>query len=137
VIDYRREDVAARVLELTGGAGLDHVVEVDFGANLATTLKLIAPHGSIATYASMAQPHPAIPFYDMMNRNLRLLWVFVYELPLPVLAQGGTDIEAWLSTGTAKYPQVHEFPLDDIVAAHEAVEGGALGKVVVRIGGER
>ncbi|HLB99359.1 MAG TPA: NADPH:quinone reductase, partial [Acetobacteraceae bacterium] len=35
VIDYRREDVLARVLEITGGAGVDHVVDVDFGGNMA------------------------------------------------------------------------------------------------------
>src|SRR5436305_5270140 len=34
-IDYRRQDVAARVLDITGGAGVDHIVEVDFGGNLA------------------------------------------------------------------------------------------------------
>ena len=38
VIDYRREDVATRVREITGGAGVDHVVDVDFGGNLAATL---------------------------------------------------------------------------------------------------
>src|SRR5207237_8053403 len=31
VIDYRREAVAARVLDITGRAGVDHIVEVDFG----------------------------------------------------------------------------------------------------------
>ena len=134
VVDYRREDVAARVLELTGGHGVDHLVEVDFGANLPVTLKVLKPHGSIATYASMGQPLPAIPFYEMMNRNLRLLWVFVYELPEPVLAQAGLEIYAWLDGGQAKFPALHEYPLDEIAAAHEAVEAGALGKVVVRIG---
>ncbi|MBA2961524.1 MULTISPECIES: NADPH:quinone reductase [Ramlibacter] len=134
VIDYRREDVAARVLELTGGLGVDHVVEVDFGANLLATLKLLQPHGSIATYASMAVPQPTLPFYEMMNRNLRLLWVFVYELPEPVLAQAYADLGAWLAQGV-QAPRWHEFALDDIAAAHEAVEAGALGKVLVRIGG--
>lgn len=136
VVDYRREDVAARVLELTGGQGVDHVVEVDFGANLASTLQLLKPHGSIATYASMAEPRPALPFYEMMTRNLRMLWVFVYELPQPVLAQAGLDIERWLATGQAQVPQLHEFRLDDIAAAHEAVEAGCQGKVLVRIGAE-
>src|SRR5690349_21753590 len=36
VINYRSEDVAARVRALTGG--VDHVVDVDFGGNLAATL---------------------------------------------------------------------------------------------------
>ena len=35
VINYRSEDVAARVRDITGGEGVDHVVDVDFGGNLA------------------------------------------------------------------------------------------------------
>ncbi len=135
LVDYRREDVAARVLELTSGQGVDLVVDVDFGANLPATLKVIRPHGTITTYASMGAPHPAIPFYDMMTKNLRVLWVFVYELPNPMLAQAGLDIEAWLASGQAQFPRMHEFALADIVAAHEAVEAGTLGKVGVRVGG--
>jgi NADPH2:quinone reductase len=137
VIDYRHEDVATRVLELTGGVGVDHIVEVDFGDNLATTLQVLKPHGGIAAYASMGQPTPTLPFYEMMNRNLRMLWVFVYELPQSVLAQAGLEIEAWLSTGQVQFPRLHEFALDDIAAAHEAVEAGELGKVLVRVGGGR
>ena len=34
-IDYTRDDVAARVMEITGGAGVERIVEVDFGANVA------------------------------------------------------------------------------------------------------
>jgi len=29
IINYRREDVAGRVLDITGGAGVDHIAEVD------------------------------------------------------------------------------------------------------------
>ena len=83
----------------------------------------------------LGQPQPVLPFYAMMNRNLRLLWVFVYELPDPVLAQANLELEAWLATGNVQAPQWHEFALDDIAAAHEAVEGGALGKVLVSVGG--
>jgi NADPH2:quinone reductase len=135
VIDYRTEDVADRVLALTGGEGVDHVVEVDFGANLQATLKLLKPHGSIATYASMGQPQPVVPFYAMMNRNLRLLWVFVYELTDDMLAKANVELEAWLATGQVKAPRWHEFALDDVAAAHEAVEAAAVGKVLVRVGG--
>lgn len=133
VIDYRREDVAARVLELTGGAGADHVVDVDFGANLPVVLRLIRPHGSIATYASMGEPRPALPFYDMMTRNLRLAMVFVYELPAQVLEHSAREIAHWVAGPGFRAPTFHEFALDDIAAAHEAVEAGTAGKVLVRI----
>ncbi len=52
VIDYRREDVLARVLDITGGAGVDHVVDVDFGGNMKVTLGAVRANGSIAVYAS-------------------------------------------------------------------------------------
>ena len=42
VVNYRTEDVAAKVLAFTAGRGVDRVVDVDFGGNLATTLKLMA-----------------------------------------------------------------------------------------------
>ena len=43
VINYREEDVAARVRHLTGGTGVHHVVDVDFGGNLAATLVACVP----------------------------------------------------------------------------------------------
>jgi NADPH2:quinone reductase len=59
LIDYKREDVATRVRELAGAAEpLDRVVEVAFGANLATDVALLKAGGVIATYASDAAPEP-------------------------------------------------------------------------------
>jgi NADPH:quinone reductase len=51
VIDYRAEDVAERVLDITGGVGVDHIAEVDFGGNLAATLRCLRVNGSIMIYA--------------------------------------------------------------------------------------
>src|SRR3954468_2287839 len=56
VINYRREDVAQRVLDITGGIGVDHIVEVDFGGNLVAALRCVRVHGSIAV---MPRPPPA------------------------------------------------------------------------------
>lgn len=52
VINYRTEDVATRVRDITGGEGVDHVVDVDFGGNLAATLRCVRSNGSVAIYAS-------------------------------------------------------------------------------------
>lgn len=132
-IEYRTEDVAERVLSLTRGAGVDHIVEVDFAANLATTLKVLKSNGSMATYASMSQPQPAIPFYALMTKNLRLLWVFIYETAQDALDDAARDIGLWLESGTAVHPHFHIYPLDQTAAAHEAVEAGAIGKVLVSV----
>lgn len=133
VINYKTEDVAARVKGLTQGAGVDHVVEVDFGANHASSLAALKPNGSLATYASMAAPQPAIPFYAWMFKNVHLLWVYVYDMPPAAMDDSARDIAAWLTSGRAVHPAYHHFPLAQAAKAHVAVEAGAIGKVVIDI----
>lgn len=136
VIDYKSENVAERVMDLTKGAGVDHVVDVDFGANLKVTLACLKDRGSIATYASMSKPEPAIPFYALMFKNIRLEWVFVYELAQSAIDDAARDVNAWLSGGTVVLPPFKTFPLERLADAHVAVEKGAIGKVLVECGGE-
>ena len=53
VIDYKTEDVIAKTMAFTGHRGVDRVVDVDFGGNLATTLKLMATNSTIAIRATI------------------------------------------------------------------------------------
>lgn len=136
IVNYRTEPVEARVLELTAGQGIDHVIEVDFGANAELDLALLRPHGSIAAYASMSNPTPSIRFYDWMTKNLRMLWVFVYEMPQTALDEATREIVAWLEGGQAVHPPMTVYPLEHVADAHVAVESGTTGKVLLEIGGE-
>src|SRR5205085_6395345 len=52
VINYRQEDVAARVLDITEGVGVDHIAEVDFGGNLAGALPFPRVNGSVRIFAT-------------------------------------------------------------------------------------
>lgn len=133
VIDYRREDVAARVEAITRGAGVDRVVEVDFGRNLATDLAVLKPNGTIAAYASEGETNPAIPFYPMMFRGLTVRLVLVFTMPEAALRQAAEDISTLLARGALRHPAIHRFPLERTAAAHEAIEGGQVGKVVVTV----
>lgn len=134
VINYRDEDVAERVLETTGGEGADRVVEVDFGDNLALSARAVRPNGVIAPYASMRAPQPTVDFYDLMRRNVWICPVFVYEMPADAFDKGFTDIAAWLQSGTAGPAIGRTVALDDLAAAHEAVEAGeVIGNVVVEM----
>jgi NADPH:quinone reductase len=132
VIDYRREDVAARVLAITGGAGVDHVVEVDFGGNLPTTLKLLRDNGSIAAYASAGQRMPAVPFYEVMRRNITIHGMLLPTAPAEARRRAQSDITQWLRSGQRLLTVAARFPLGDTARAHEAVErGDKRGTVVV------
>src|SRR6185437_14392671 len=132
VIDYRREDVAARVLELTGGVGVDHIAEVDFGGNLAATLRCLKPNGSIMVYASNGDREPRLPVRELMQKNLAVYAMSLAGVPHPDRKRAQTDIAAWSATPGRLLSVAARFPLAETASAHKAVEaGGKVGTVVV------
>jgi NADPH2:quinone reductase len=134
VIDYKREPVAERLREATGGAGVDRIVEVEFGGNLETSLSAIKENGVIATYASMAAPTPALPFYPLMFKAVTLRLVLVYILSPEARARSIANLTRALEAGALTHPVAGRFALEEIARAHEAVEAGdKLGQVLVTI----
>jgi NADPH2:quinone reductase len=134
IVNYRQEDVAQAVKDFTQGQGVDRVVEVEFGGNLATTLACLKTNGVIATYASSAVMEPKLPFYPVMFMGLTLRMVLVYILPEAARRQSIQDINQALVQGALVHGIAETYPLDKIAAAHKAVESGAsIGNVVVSI----
>ncbi|MET3528451.1 NADPH:quinone reductase [Phenylobacterium koreense] len=132
VIDYRREDVAARVRELTDGEGVHHVVDVDFGGNLAATLASLRLNGSIAYYATKGARAPATPAGEVMRLNLSINGVYLPVSPHEARRRAQADITRWIGTGERILSVAGRFPLEDCAGAHELVEaGGKVGTVVV------
>ncbi|MEI7445020.1 MAG: NADPH:quinone reductase [Burkholderiales bacterium] len=135
VIDRRTEDVAARVRAITGAdAGLDRVVEVAFGQNLATDVALLKAGGVIASYASDAVPEPAIPFWPMLQKDLTARFVLVYAMS----REAHDDAARWITDALAREALRHQvfrtFALDEIAAAHEATEAMSnVGKVLLAV----
>jgi NADPH2:quinone reductase len=136
IVNYRTENTVEAVLQATGGKGVDHIVEVDFGANLADTLRLIAPYGVVSAYASAAVPNPAIPFRELMAKNVKLVPFLVYSMAPDAIAAAGRDVNAWLAAGKARHNIAKRFSLEQLADAHLAVEAGEVGKVVVEVAGE-
>ncbi len=125
VINYRQENVAKRVLELTGGDGVDHIVDVDFGGNLDASIEAIKNNGSISIYASAGEEHPRIPVFQLMGKNVALHFMVLNSCPLAARQKAQRDIGDWLSNGNAVHRIAGTFPLDEIAAAHELVESGS------------
>ena len=132
VVNYRTEDVAERLAGEWGPQSVDRIVEVDFGANLGTTLQVARRGAVIAAYGSEADPTPAIPFYAMMYANLVLRLVLVLGIDEARKLEAVRDITTWLAQGALFHSLGPAFALDAIADAHEAVERGAVGKVLVR-----
>ena len=135
VVNYRREDVVARVRDLTGGEGVDRVIEVDLAANIETDVKLLRPHGTIASYSSTSGPELPLAYYPLAFKDLRIHFVQGYLLPAPARQAAIRDLTAWLSAGQLDVRIAEVFRLSDAASAHELLESGrADGKVVVAVG---
>jgi NADPH2:quinone reductase len=127
VVNYRSPDAAEQIRTL---GPVDRVVEVALGANLELDLAVTRPHGRIVTYA--AEPvNPELPVRACMTGNLTLEFVLLYGVPMTALDQAAADITVALTAGELTELPVRTFGLDEIAAAHEAAEGGAVGKVIV------
>ena len=135
VVNYREPDAADQIRSFAGAAGVDRVVEVALGANLQLDLAVVArPDARIVCYAADGDD-PVLPVRACMNANVELRFVLLYGVPAEALIQAAGDITDALQDGALTELPVSRFPLDEIVAAQDAVEAGAMGKVLLAIPG--
>jgi len=131
LVDYRRADAAAQLRSAAPG-GVHRIVELSLGSNLALDLAVLAPGGSIVVYA----PDPVDPVLvvpPLMAANARLSFMLIYTTPPAALQQAVTEVGELLAAGALRPLPSVRFPLADIALAHEAVEKGTPGKVLVDI----
>jgi NADPH2:quinone reductase len=132
VIDYKAEDVIAKTMAFTERRGVNRVVDVDFGGNIATTLKMMAVNSTIAVYATNGNRSPVVPMRELMERCVALRALVLFALPPPLLAAAQADISKWLAAGTRIHNIAAQFALSETAQAHLAVEkGDKLGTVIV------
>jgi len=133
VVDYRQEPLAARVAELTGGEGLDRVIEVDVAANGALDADMLKPGGCAVVYGS-GKACFELPFFTLIAKNLTWPFFIVYALTPADRAAAEATLRGLLEDGRLQHQIARRVDLHDIVAAHEAVESGQLvGNLVIRL----
>ncbi|MFY0624898.1 MAG: NADPH:quinone reductase [Reichenbachiella sp.] len=120
------------LLEFTMGQKIDRVVDGDFGANLLPALDIIKTSGTIASYSSMTDMNPTIPFVRMMFMDLTLRLVLVYAMPEEAKDQAKQDITDLLTKDLLINRVAAQFPLHQTPRAHDLIEkGGIFGSVVI------
>ncbi len=129
VVNYRAKDMAARVRELAPG-GVDRIVEVALHENVGLAAAVAARNAAIAAYATTGVP-TSLDLGLFMSRNVVLRAVLIYTIPRPALRQAVDGVSRALREGALSELPLHRFELDRIADAHDAVEGGAIGKVLV------
>ncbi len=132
VIDYRKEDVAARVRQLTAGQGADCAIDVDAAANSRHWGEMLAFGAKVVIYGS-GQAQIPVPFRPMILGFVTLYFFIVYKLPPEVLRQTLSGIAGLLERDVLQHPRVEVHELDQIAAAHRRVEQGSAAKVLIRL----
>jgi NADPH2:quinone reductase len=131
-IDYKREDVGERVMQLTDKRGVEAVIEMDLAANAKLLPSVLRPKGSVIVYGTT--PEATIPAAFCLVNSIRLQFFLVYEIDATERGAAIIAISHALAAGTLQNRVAQPvYALDDIVAAHEAVERGTIGNAVVRI----
>jgi NADPH:quinone reductase len=137
VIDYREQDVVTEVRKIVPH-GVDVVVEVAPAANADTDAQVLGSGGAVAIYASDA-PRMSVPIRPMMVLNARWQFMLLHSEPAAAQATAVEDVAAAVVDGAVRVgaeaglPLLH-FPLEQAADAHAAVEGSAIGKVLITVG---
>ncbi len=133
MIDYKRENVGERVMELTDKHGVDAIIEMDLTANAKLIPAVLRPKGSVIIYGT--GPEAALPAAFCLVNSIRLQFFLVYELDAGERERAISAIDEALKTGQLLNRVAQPaYALADTVAAHEAVERGTLGNVIVSNG---
>jgi NADPH:quinone reductase len=113
--------------------GVDHIVEVAFGANIEADVELLRLGGSIATYAT-DNAAPKIPVWQMVFKNIRLFFLGSDDFPKEAKLEAARDLSAALGAGWPGFEIGERVPLADIARAHELAEHPVRrGRVVVMV----
>jgi NADPH2:quinone reductase len=133
VIDYKRENVGERVMELTDKSGVDAVIELDLAANAKLLPGVLRPRGTVVVYGT-GSAEAQIPAQWLLVNAIAIRFIFVYELTAEEREAAVGTITRMLTERKLINNVAQSYPLEQIVAAHEAVESGRiLGNVVVTL----
>ena len=137
VVNYNAGD-AAKAIRSVAPDGVDVVVEVAAGQNSALDLEVAATRAAVAIYANEGGGTLALDVRAGMSKNLRYQFVLLYSLgggPLVAAVSAISDAlrDGALPVGREAGLPLHRFSLERTADAHRAVEGGAVGKVLIDV----
>ncbi len=133
IVDFRSEDVGARVGALTAGKLAEFVLEPQFTANAALLPDILAKLGTVIVYGSGGAEGVISSRWGIQNQPT-IRFIYMYELPAEAYRASVADFELWQTAGKVRHLPIREFALEDIASAHEAVEKGNSGtRMVLKI----
>jgi NADPH2:quinone reductase len=140
IINYGSEDVGARVKELTGGEGVDLILDAVGGREFAKFLPMLGPFGLLVSYgklvgkieANVIEALDSGPAY-LNSAAVRIFTMHTLDHKPEIRAQSMNDLIENLAKGAIR-PLIHtRLPLKDARRAHEMIEAReVIGKILLK-----
>ncbi|MFG2123629.1 NADPH:quinone reductase [Streptomyces sp. NPDC048710] len=112
--------------------GVQRIIEVSLSANADLDNAVAALDAVIAVYGTGAD-RTEIPFWPLLSNNVTLRLLGSDDFPAAAKRQASRDLTAAAAVGALTVEVADRYPLKDIGAAHERVDAGARGRVLVGI----
>ena len=137
-INYKTEDFAPIVKELTGGKGVDVVLDMVGGDYVAREVSCLADDGRIVIIALLGGAKANVDLGQVLRRRLTITGSTLRPRPVAFKARIARELRerVWplLAAGQIKPVIYKTFPLEEAAAAHTLMESSAhVGKIMLRV----
>ena len=125
VVDYRSEDVAGRVRELTGGKGVPVVYDGVGAATVGISLDSLSPRGLLVSFGNASGPVKALDLGLLSAKGSLYVTrptLMSYTATAEDLAETAADLFEVVKSGKVKIPVRQRYALGDVIAAHRDLE---------------
>jgi NADPH2:quinone reductase len=141
IVNYRTATAIGEIREAAKGV-VDIVVEVAPAVNAALNSTVVVNNGTVAVYGNDGGDEVILPVFKLIRRNIRYQFMALYTMSDAAKQRAIEDVSTAIEAGALKAGRefglpLHHFPLERTEAAHDAVQAGAVGKVLVSIVPER
>jgi NADPH2:quinone reductase len=137
IINYRTEDVVEAIRGIAPN-GVDTIVDVNIAQNMDTNTQVIGANGTVASYTDDGGGQVTLSARSLMGRNVRVQFILTYTASAEAKRNAVAGVSAALADGALRVGEEHGLPLTrfalaDTAAAHDAVEGSIVGKVLIDV----
>jgi NADPH2:quinone reductase len=121
-------DLAAEVRRLTGGRGVEVVMDAVGRDTFAASMDSLAPLGTLIVFGASSGPVPPVDVLDLMRKgSLKLTRpsLFTHIADPAALREMATDLWGKMERGEVRARIGQRFPLAEVAEAHRALEARA------------
>lgn len=126
------EDLAQQITAIAPD-GVHRIAEVDFASNIDLDAQVLAVGGVVSAYFS-SDSRPSIPYWELGFSDITLRLLGSDDFPATVKAEAANRLTDALVEGELSSSIAAVLPLEQIAEAHELVEAGAAGRVLLTLG---